>query len=278
MNEATSGSSEERVRRAEAWLRSRTLAELLPREELEALRDELRADDDFWARARPRFEKVWARVEERLRSEDRAAKDVLAPATAGRLLDAAEAFEPDPEAIKTFLRSPAVESTLGDVLYHGISEFIRRADLLGRVVDKLPVLGGIRRRFVTTFKEEIESRLEGQVKTFLGTFSGMAVERLIERVLSEENRPEFAKAQRRVAEHLLERPVRTLLPDAATTARWRDAVWEALRKPPVEDEDELLERLYADFGDERLEEWTWALTDRTRALLARRLDELEAAG
>lgn len=253
------------------WLRERKAAELLSREEAGRLLRDLREDEAFWTRARPRFDDAWRRGEERLRAEKRALKEVLSPEAQRRLLEAAEAFEPDPEAVRTFLRSPAIEATLGNVLYTGIYEFIKKVDMLGALINRMPVIGPIRKKVMAMFEEEVATRLEGQIKQFLGGFSGKAVERMIQHVLSDENREGFKKAQRRLAEHLLQRPVASLLPDAATTARWRDAAWSALREASLKDEGQALDLLYQDHGDATVGAWLWEGSPLAHDLSARAL-------
>ncbi|MBX3466962.1 MAG: hypothetical protein KF878_08690 [Planctomycetes bacterium] len=263
----------------QAWLRERTASELVSREEAGRLLADLRQDEAFWSQARPHFDRAWKTTEDRLRGERRGLRELLSPEAQARLLDAAEAMDPDPEAVRTFLRAPAIETMLGSILYAGIFEFMKKADLLGALVNKLPVIGPIRKRLVSAFAEEVEGRLEGHIKAFLGTFSGLAVERMIQFVLSDENREGFRKARRRLAEHLLERPVTSLLPDAATTARWRDVAWGALRDASLRDEAQVLAWIYEDHGAQPLGAWAWEGSPLGRDLLARGLARfLEARG
>ena len=264
------------VRALDGWLRAQTPSGLVQRDEVADLLEQVRDDDALWERQRPRFETVWRRGEERLRGESRALRELLDPETAKRIVDGAAKLEPDPEAVRTFLRSPAVEAMLGEVLYNGISEFLKRADLLGRVVDKLPVLGGIRRRVTAAFKDEVEGRLEGQIKGFLGSFSGRAVDRMIQHVLADEHKDGFAEARRRVADHLLDRPVRSLVPDAETTDAWRDAVWAGFRRKSPR-EDDLLTEAFAQYGDEPLDAWMFETSDRLKELLGRGLERFLAS-
>lgn len=260
----------------QAWLREQRTATLVSREEATRLLSDLRADDAFWARLRPHFDRAWAKAEERLRAERRGLRELLSPEAQARLLDAAEAMDPDPEAVRTFLRTPAIESMLGSILYAGIFEFIRKVDLLGNLINKLPVIGPIRKRVMTAFAEEVEQRLEGQIKAFLGTFSGMAVERMIQFVLSDENREGFRKARRRLAEHLMQRPVASLLPDPATSTRWRDAAWSALRASSLTNEAQVLDWVYQDHGDVTVGTWTWEGSPLGRDLFARALERFLA--
>jgi hypothetical protein len=252
----------------EAWMRSQPVADLLPRERITELISELRADDAFWEGLRPRFETAWARGEKRLRGETRAMREVLSPEAAERILDGLERVEPDPEAVRTFLRSPAIESMLGEILYHGISEFMKKADLLGRFVGRLPVLGPLRKKVMKLFSEEVEGRLEGQLKGFLGQFSGKAVERMIDHVLSDANKDGFRSARRRLGEHLLDRPVQSLVPNAEASTRARDQLWEGLRRAAIRDEDEVIQQVYEDHGADAWGDWTWKLSARATELFA----------
>ena len=251
----------------DAWLREQPPASLLPRETAEALIKAWREDEAFFVRFRPRFEDAWGRVEQTWANEERTLEALLSPEAKARLLDAAGNFEPDAEALAAFMRSPAVEESLGDVLYNGIQEFFRRVDLLGGFVDKLPVLGGIQRRVRAAFKDEVEGRLEGQIKAFLGGWSGRATERLIQHVLSPEKREGFQQAQRQLAEHMLQRPLKSLIPDAAARERAREAVWDGLRNAALKNEGELLERLYEAQEGTTVGDWLWS-SDDLRALAA----------
>lgn len=269
-------SKEDLVARFDAWLRQQTLESLLPLDDALALLEEAGADEAAWSRARPRFEKLWARGEELLRAEKRPVEALLSPTARARLLDAVAAAEPDPEAVRAFLRTPAVEAMLGDVLYHGITEFLKKADLLGNLINQLPVIGGIRRRVMDMFKEEVDTRLGGQIKGFLGGFSGRAVDRMIGNVLSEDNRAGFREARRKLVEHLLKRPVHSLVPDAATCTRWRDAAWEGLREAARSKEHRApLEKVWAEQGKEPVGAWAWPLYPKSRALLAAALERFD---
>lgn len=239
----------------QVWLSEKKLADLISKGEVLAVLEALRKDDAFWAEMQPKYEQAWARGEARLRAEKRPLKEMLSDEAVQKLLDGAEAMEPDPEAVRAFLRSPAVETALGQTIYDGIFEFMKKADLFGALLNKLPVIGPIRKKLMAVVAEEVEPRLEGQVKAFLGGFSGKAVEKLIQRVLAPEHREGFRAARRRLAEHFLGRPIASLVPDEATTARWRTQLWESLRKASFKDEGALLDQLFADHGDIVLGKW-----------------------
>jgi len=255
----------------EGWLGQEPLQALLPQAELTALLDEARRDDAVWERLRPRVDEVWRRLEDRLRGEERPARALLSERAAQQLLDAFEAADPDPEAVRTFLRSPAIEAMLGSILYAGITEFIKRADLFGNLVNRLPVIGPIRKKVMAVVSEEVEQRLEAKIKGFLGGFSGKAVERMIQFVLSEDNRPGFRAARRRLGAHLLDRPLTSLLPAPETTAGWRERAVDEARAAALRSEQGWIADVYADHGADRAERWMLPLSPRGRRLLAEAL-------
>ncbi|MBL4845664.1 MAG: hypothetical protein JKY65_09070 [Planctomycetes bacterium] len=266
------------VQALDAWLREQPIQDLVPRETLVGLIQEGRDDEALWTDARPRFDRAWAWIEDKVRSEERPLRDVLSAEACERFLDGLERVEPDPDAVRAFLRSPAIEHMLGEVLYHGISEFLRKADFVGRIVNRLPVIGPIRKKIMGVFKEEFEGRLEEQIKGFLGQFSGRAVDRMIEHVLSEQNRAGFSAARRKVGEHVLSRPVKTLIPSGEATGRARDQLWGGLRKAALREEETLLEQAYEDHGADPWSAWAWPLTERSTELLAATLARFLASG
>lgn len=268
--------AERLVEALEAWWREQPLAELIPQDELAALLDEARQDDALWERVRPRVDEVWRKAEERLRKEDRPARALMSERAAEQLLEALEQADPDPEAVRTFLLSPAIEAMLGSILYAGITEFIKRADLFGNLVNRLPVIGPIRKKVMAIVSEEVEVRLEAKIKSFLGGFSGKAVERMIQFVLSEENRPGFRAARRRLGEHLLDRSVSSLLPAPEATARWRERAVDEVRAAALRDDQAWIGELYADHGQEQADRWAVPLSPRGRRLLATGLERFFA--
>jgi hypothetical protein len=50
------------------------------------------------------------------------------------------------DILKAFMRTKAVESLAGAILYTGIFEFVQRADILGNIVNQLPVIGPVRQQ------------------------------------------------------------------------------------------------------------------------------------
>ena len=153
------------------------------------------------------------------------------------------------------MRTPAVEKVVGSILYEGIFEFIKGVDLLGNIINGLPIIGPIRQQIMTGVKTELDRTLGNQVKGFLGGYSRLATEQLISLVLSDENAKGFAAARRRLGEELLGRSVSSLLPSEALVADLREQAWTLATDTPLPSggDEEVIERVYGLVGDESLD-------------------------
>ena len=85
---------------------------------------------------------------------------------------------------------------------------------------------------MSEFKKNLDKTLGGQVKTFLSSFNRIAVQRMIDFVTSPTNRLSLQKANRNVAQSLLERPFANVVPSSDTTDMLRDRLWFVLRETP----------------------------------------------
>jgi hypothetical protein len=135
------------------------------------------------------------------------------------------------------------------VLYEGIFEFIQKVDILGNIINGLPILGPMRAQVVQSVKRETDRTLGKQVKSFLGSYSTMATEQVASMVLSQENSAGFAQARRKLGEELLKRPVTSLLPPEATVVELRDSLWALVQLPLPAGDAAVVDRVYELVGD-----------------------------
>eukprot|EP00614_Pseudopedinella_elastica_P018161 CAMPEP_0172649348 /NCGR_PEP_ID=MMETSP1068-20121228/241742_1 /TAXON_ID=35684 /ORGANISM="Pseudopedinella elastica, Strain CCMP716" /LENGTH=362 /DNA_ID=CAMNT_0013463697 /DNA_START=29 /DNA_END=1117 /DNA_ORIENTATION=+ len=277
----------------ETYVRRSTLRELLPPSELAATVASLREDKELWESYRPTYEKAVKRAEKEFREESRTFKEILGEDASERLLKALEevagdadatqavlrtpavegvmgkkeefillcvgassALEEvagDADATQAVLRTPAVEGVIGSVLYEGIFQFIQTVDIIGNIVNGLPVIGPIRQQILNAFKKELDRTLGRQVKSFLGSYTRAASEQVANLVLSEENSKGFANARRRLGEEVLNRPLNSLVPPESTVDELSDAAWNIAASPlPIGDE-EVINRVYDAIGNYSLD-------------------------
>jgi len=245
------------VDKVELWLREQPIGGLLDKDELKGLLLDLDEDEEFWTTQKPKFDDIWKQVDSHLRQESRPLDTILRK---GMLTSIAEAVEgaPIPEdVLKAFMRTKAVESLAGAILYTGILEFMQRADVLGNIVNTLPVIGPVRKQVNAALKEALDQTLGGQIKDFLGTQSRPAVEQMITFILSEDNKKGFGRSGRRAAEYILSRPVNSLMPGWETSDEIRDQVWSAVRQSAgtLSDEEAFLDTFFERLGPRSLGEF-----------------------
>ncbi|MBI2571979.1 MAG: hypothetical protein HYV63_33630 [Candidatus Schekmanbacteria bacterium] len=203
------------------WAKSRTVADLLPREHL------LRLDRRDLERLRPLYFQAVAQADDALRAERRSLGALLGQAAAERLLKTAAELEPDPEMVRASLRTKAVQEMLGSVVYDGIREFMRRVDLIGPIIDKLPIIGGIRRMVLSTIQTELEARVESQIKAFLGGFSSSTVEAAIDYVLAPTHVDDFREMRKAIVRHVLDRPLASFVPAKERAKDLHERIWRS---------------------------------------------------
>jgi len=246
-----SASAETVVDRVDLWVRRQTFNELLDKAEVRKLLTELSEDDQYWKDQRQKFNDLHQEIDQWLRTEKRPLNEILSADFSNKIFKQVESSEIDPAILKAFMRTPAVESMAGAILYTGILEFMQRADILGNIVNQLPVIGPIRQEVNKALRDALDSSLGPQVKEFLGTQSRPAVEQMIQFILDEKNSKSFSRSAKRLAEYVMSRPVNSLMPSSDTSIRLRDELWEGLRDVvgTVQSQNDLLDTFFDKLGD-----------------------------
>ena len=218
----------------EKWLLNEPFDQILPREDLSEAVREFQSNSASLESNKALFEKWWLQFEKTIREETRPLKIILGSQATSELLENVEKADVyDPTTVRAFLQNPAFETMIGGILYEGIFEFIQRVDIIGNIVNKLPIIGPIRQTIMSEFKKNLDKSLGGQVKVFLSSFNRVAVQRMIDFILSPSNRISLQKANRNVVQSFLERPLSTVIPDAKFSIMVRDQIWKALPEVPT---------------------------------------------
>ena len=253
----STGRAETVIDRVDEWLRLQTFSGMVDRHELKKLLSDVVSDDDYWARQRGTYDTIFDEVDTLLRREERPLQQILNEGVLAKVLDQVEKADVDPSLLKAFMRTPAVESMAGAILYTGIFEFVQRADILGNIVNGLPVIGPIRMEINKALKEQLDATLGPQVTQFLGTQSRPAVEQMISFITAEENKQAFGKSGRRLAEYLLNRPVNSIMPSRDSALKIRDQGWPVIRElvSTVEAQEKLIDGFFEKNGDVRIGEY-----------------------
>jgi len=215
--------------------------------------EEIKSNEQLWIDNKVVYDDYWMKLDEKLRLENRPLNELLGASVTSKILKTVQEIDVyDPTAVRTFLQTPAIELMISGILYEGIFEFLQRVDIIGNVVNQLPVIGPIRQTIVKEFKSQLDKVLAPQVKIFLSTFNRVAVERMISFVLSKENRLGFATANKKLVENILSRKINTLIPSKDSSNKLKESLWSALREVPIKDLQPSVDILYEQVGDKSI--------------------------
>ena len=236
------------------WYVNETLESLLPKEDALEIVSEILANDALVNDTEALLSKSWEKLEKKLREETRPASEIFGKKTTDRILQSIEGLnEYDPDAVRAFLGSDAVNALFAKVLYDAIFEFFQKIDVFGNIVNTLPILGPIRRQIIIETKKSLDRTLGPLVQSFLGTYTKIAVLEAVEFVLSPSNRKSFGSANVRLVSSLLERPVESLFPPVETTNKLKNNAFEYLRNVSMDEVEQYLGYVYDFVGDKSLD-------------------------
>lgn len=235
------------------FIKNESLTSFVSKDDLILCLEEIKENEQLWIDNKIVFEKYWDKLEEQLRNENRRIDEILGSSLTSKILKTVQDIDVyDPVAVRTFLQTPAIELMISGILYEGIFEFLQRVDIIGNVVNQLPIIGPIRQSIVKEFKSQLDKVLAPQVKTFLSTFNRVAVERMITFVLSKDNRIGFSTANKKLIENILSRKISTLIPTKETSNKLKGQVWSAFREVPVNDLKPSFDIIYEQIGDKSI--------------------------
>jgi hypothetical protein len=242
------------ARPAITWFKEESLESLLPKDDLRAILSELLSDESFVDDSEDLFSRNWNKLESRLGDETRSLSELLGEQTTEQLLKAVKKIdEYDPETVRAFLSSTAINTLFSKILYDGIFEFFQKIDVFGQIINNLPIIGPIRKQIVTETKRQLDRSLGPLVQNFLATYTKIAVMQASDFILSPENRNAFGSANAKLVSSLLGRPVNSLLPPGDTGEKILAATFEYLRKVDSDDFDEYIDFIYGFAEDKSLD-------------------------
>lgn len=237
------------VNSAEKWLSKQTLNTIYPYERVQTLVYSIKLNESRTS-MEPTFDLLWKDIEQFIATENRPLKAILGNQLTTKVLSAVESTDIyEPSAVRSFLQAPVFEKMIGGILYEGIFEFLQRVDIIGNVVNKLPLIGPIRQTFIKEFKKVIDSILGEQLKSFLASYNRIAVQRIVDFLLSKDNRGYLAQANKNLVSTLLSRPISELLPNQATRDQLKVSLWAAVNAVSEEDILNIVKTVYDNYSD-----------------------------
>lgn len=246
------------------YTRQQSLQCFAPAEDVKHMLHQLRASTTFTNDTYIHYSQLWKKFCVKWKAESRSIEQLLGTSTVERILSQVEAIDLyDAQTVRAFLNNRIFESMLGSILYEGIFEFLQRVDLLGNFINKLPVIGPIRQTIIKEFKANLDRSLGGQIKSFLSSFNQVAVQRMVDFILSPAHRASFRSANRSLVRFLLTRPVASFFPSSLMGGAGGyegdeegilQQLWQLLLAVPPSDIDAVIDYVYAQIGDISLRE------------------------
>lgn len=245
---------QESIRPAIDWVKSESFEDLVPRDDAQQIVAELLSDESLIDDSEKLVRANWGKLEQRLQSETRSIQELLGDETTDRLLKAvAKLNEYDPEAVKTFLESDAINNLFSRVLYDGIFEFFQRIDVFGNIINGLPIIGPIRKQIITETKKQLDRSLGPLVQNFLKTYTLIAVIQASDYILSPSNRNAFGSANQKLLQSVLGRPINSLLPPGEMSEKILASGFEYVRKAEGAQFETYIDWVYDLLGDKSVD-------------------------
>jgi len=220
---SSSTSSSSDVRRVLDWIKDESLESLISKDETIAICRELAGDPALIDGVEQAVIENWDKIVQKsiATSEGNERRNTLSKLLGDeatrRLLRSVQNLDvySDPKTVNAFLQSDAVNDLFAQTLYDGIYEFFQTIDVFGNIISNLPVLGPIRNRIRDDLKKQLDRTLGPSLRNFLKGYTNVAIGRASGFVLSDKNRKAFGKANARLLQSILDRPLKDLLPESS---------------------------------------------------------------
>jgi hypothetical protein len=211
--------------------------------ELKSIIREMRNDEIFRELIKLQYIKYWNEITTILKRETYTFEDLIGSRQVSKLLSAIDKIDVyEANTVKAFFSNPVFESMLGGILYEGIFEFLQKVDFLGNIVNKLPIIGPIRLAIMQEFKNNLDRTIGVQIKSFLATFNKVAVQRMVDFIVSPQNKVAFRSVNQNIIKYLLQRKLSTFLPNQ--NEQLQQQLWEWLLTLPQEDIDRIIDYVF----------------------------------
>lgn len=228
---------------------SQTLSSIIDSADLVTIIADVQSNDDLWNEYKVKYDEYLDNLESKLRQEDKSVAEILGKSTVDSIYRIIESLPKyDKGVVTTFMNEPAVEKILSSIIYEAIFEFLQKVDLIGGIVNTLPVIGPIRVTIVKEFKKQLDRLLGPQIKTFLASYNRIAINRIVDLVISEENAIAFSKVNGNIVRGVLDKSISSYLPDEIHSTQLKQDVWNFLRSVDIQSTEKIIKVFYDDFG------------------------------
>jgi len=237
------------------WFKLQDLDSLLPKDDTLAILDEILSDEQLLDDSERLVIKNWDKLEMKLMDEKRSIAEIIGKKSTNRILKSVQNVEGyDPDAVKAFLGSEAVNKLLAQILYDGIYNFFQTIDVFGNIIGSLPIIGPMRNKIRDDAKRNLDRTVGPLIKTFITSYTKVAVLEASEFVLSPANRKVFGSANVKLVSNILERPINSLIPQSEMSVKLRDDAFKYIRSVERSELEEYVTFCYDIVGDKSLDD------------------------
>ena len=199
------------------------------------------------------FETTFDKIANYIREESRTVGEIVGKNNADRILSFVDNVNIDETIVRSILQQPVVESVLSTVLYDAIFEFFQRVDLIGGIINNLPIIGAIRQTIMKEFRRNIDLVLGNQLKSFLASgYNKVAVERMIKYILLPPQIISIKKANKSLLNTIISRKVNSLLPKNSMLDTIKSSTWQALADTPLDELTPTINSIYDKLADKSI--------------------------
>jgi len=228
------------------------IEDVISREQLFAMLKEIKENANTGSN-KLLFDTTFDKVTNYIREEQRTIGEVIGKNNSDRVLSFIDNVNIDETIVRSILQQPVVESVLSTVLYDAIFEFFQRVDLIGSIINNLPIIGAIRQTIMKEFKKNIDLVLGNQLKSFLASgYNKIAVERMIKYILLPPQMSSIKTANKSLLKIVIARKVNSLLPSNSILEAIKANSWQSVIEAPLDELTPTINSLYDRLADKSI--------------------------
>ncbi|KAJ1438767.1 hypothetical protein B484DRAFT_444392 [Ochromonadaceae sp. CCMP2298] len=249
-------------------LKQESIGSLLPKEDLITMIQECRSNDVIMLKVRERFLHVWKYFHALVYNENRALREIMGPELSEKVLRVAEKLDIyDHRTVRSFIQTPAFSHVLSGVFYEMFFDMGKKVDVLGRIVNRVPIVGPIRASVGRGVKRGLDKTLGVRFKRSLAPrLTEDSIKRLADFMVSQQNRSPFESINRNIVDGIISRPLSTIFPnDKEQIEKMRAAAWSMLTETPPDEIFPLISLFYDNVAQTKLSEMMTVNFDPTLA-------------
>ena len=243
------------LQRFYAMMEEESVGSLLPKEDLVAMANEIRFNQVIMRKAYTRFEVVWKHFQTLVYEEDRNLQSILGDEISRKVLDIAGKLDfYEKKTVRSFIRTPAFTGIFGGIVYEMLLEGLQRMDLLGRTVNKLPVVGPLRQRIGRTLRSTVDRTVGLRFKkAMLKNLDKDSMSGLADFMVAQRDNKGIEGVNRNIIEGILTRPLKTFFPEGKEAdEKLKKAIWSIVTDTPTSEFVPIINFLYENLGAKRL--------------------------